>query len=184
VIAVVGLGNPGDTYLLTRHNVGFRVLSLLIKKFNCIKCIKKRYYKIFSYTTKFEKVVLVKPLVFINNSGEAVRQLVEEYDINLEELLVICDDFNLPLGKIRIRKKGSDGGHNGLASIIRSLNNQNFPRLRCGIGFCRNTNVSEFVLSPFSKNEKIAVERMIKTASNAVEDFYRKGIDWTMNNYN
>ncbi len=184
MIAVVGLGNLGDEYSQTRHNIGFRVLALLIKKFNCLKCIKKRYYNICPYAKEPEKIIFVKPAVFMNNSGEAVKRVIEENDIDLDKLLVICDDFNLPLGKIRIRKKGSDGGHNGLASIIRALNSKNFPRLRCGIGYFQNINASNYVLSPFSKDEEIEVERMIDTASNAVVDFYRKGIDWTMNNYN
>ena len=184
MIAVVGLGNPGDEYSLTRHNIGFRVLALLIKEFDCLECIKKKYYEIFPYTKEPEKIVFVKPLVFMNNSGEAVKRVVEENDIDINRVLVICDDFNLPLGKIRLRKRGSDGGHNGLASIIKTLNSQDFPRLRCGIGFFQNTNASNYVLSSFSKEQEIDVERMIKSASNAVADFYRKGIDWTMNNYN
>ena len=183
MFAIVGLGNPGSKYISTKHNIGFRVIDLLINRFS-ISGKKKRLYEIFSYTGESEEIIFVKPLVFMNRSGVAVKKLIEKFNIPLSKLLVICDDFNLPAGKLRLRGKGSDGGQKGLASVIMNLNSDNFPRLRCGIGFVESNDVSEYVLSPFSKQQKEIVERMIRTAGNVVMDFSRKGINWTMNYYN
>ncbi|MFO7890644.1 MAG: aminoacyl-tRNA hydrolase [bacterium] len=183
MFAIVGLGNPGSNFFLTKHNIGFRVVDLLIDRF-CLPGRKKKFYELFLYAGGSEDIIFVKPLVYMNKSGVAVKKLIEEFDIPLHKLLVICDDFNLPVGKLRLRRKGSDGGQKGLASIIMSLNNNNFPRLRCGIGLFEEIDATEYVLSPFSEEQKRNVEKMIRTAGNAVIDFCRKGIDWTMNYYN
>ncbi len=184
MVAIVGLGNPGNKFLKTKHNIGFRVIELLIHKFNCSREKNYQYYELFLYTKESEEIVFVKPLVYMNKSGTAVKRVIEEFNIHLHKLLIICDDINLPVGRLRIREKGSDGGQKGLASIIRNLNSTYFPRLRCGIGFNQDIDASEYVLSPFSDELRKDVEKMIQIAGNAVVDFIRKGIDWTMNNYN
>lgn len=183
MFAIVGLGNPGRKFFLTKHNIGFRVIDSLIERFN-LSGKKKRLYELFPYTDESEKIVFVKPLTFMNRSGVAVKKLTEKFDIPLSKILVICDDFNLPVGKLRFRRKGSDGGQKGLASIIMNLNSMEFPRLRCGIGLVEEVDASEYVLSVFSKEQKMNVEKMIATAGEAVMNFYRKGIDWSMNYYN
>ena len=184
MIAIVGLGNPGGEYSLTRHNIGYLVVDFLVNKYTHLKRKENQYYELFLHTKDKENIGFVKPLVFMNNSGVVLKRLIEEFELQLHKTLIICDDFNLPLGKIRMRKKGSDGGQKGLASIIMSLNNDHIPRLRCGIGFREDTDASEYVLSPFSEAQRDSVEKMIQTAGKAVIDFIHKGIDRTMNNYN
>ena len=131
---VVGLGNPGSAYERTRHNVGFRVLDKLAAKFGWKWSERRARAILASGTLGNEKVILIKPLTFMNLSGEAVGELVRWYKVPLQDILVIYDDLDLPVGKVRLRAKGSHGGHNGLDNIIRHIHTNQFPRLRVGIG--------------------------------------------------
>ena len=143
-IYLIGLGNPGKKYSNTRHNIGFLILENLSKKYNSNFLFKDKLksscseFKINEYTYR-----LFLPNTFMNNSGDAVRAIVDWYKINLNQIFVIVDDKDLPLGKIRFRKKGSSGGHNGLKSIIEKLQTNHFNRIRIGIGSPRSTNGSE-----------------------------------------
>lgn len=135
-----------------------------------------------------KKIILVKPLTYMNNSGTAVREITESLDINLCQLLVVTDDFNLPLGKIRLRKCGSSGGHNGLYSIIYHLSSEEFPRLRCGIGvesmLEEKSKASDFVLSCFNSNEMKIGQRLILAAQEAVLTAVTEGFKTASNRYN
>ena len=168
---VVGLGNPGKEYLRTRHNLGHLTINTLASKLN-VELKRNRALK--SEIGRYDRnhALLAKPLTFVNLSGIAVRKLQSKYDMSLSDILVICDDFSLPLGKTRLRMKGSSGGHKGLQSIIDELKAQDFPRLRLGIGpLPLNCDPKEFVLSEFLSEEKETVEEMISEAVEIVKKF-------------
>lgn len=185
MIAIFGLGNPGGEYEMTRHNVGFMVVDALAKRlgFNFKPGAGDYLVSLGKYAGK--EILLVKPLTYMNNSGVAVKDVVERFKIDLKDILVICDDLNLPLGVLRIRQKGSDGGHNGLYSIIYHLKTTEFPRLRCGIGnFERVQNMVGFVLSKFNDDEIKILNEMIANAVDATLCFITDGILIAMNRYN
>ena len=181
---VIGLGNPGKRYQKTRHNLGFMVLENLAINWN--KKFKKGNgpYRYIQTLIGSQGVLIAKPTTYMNNSGLAVLKILKEKETELSKLLVLCDDFNLPLGKLRLREKGSAGGHNGLASIINTLGTDEFPRMRLGIGYDEKIDMKDYVLSPFQSAELAQVEQMIKESSQSIIDFVLSGIEWTMNFYN
>lgn len=186
-ILVVGLGNPGFEYEDTRHNIGFMVVEEVSARHRWMWQREDDAYLIARSHTDQPVVLLVKPLTFMNNSGAAVARVMQRYSVPLTNLLVVLDDFWLDLGTLRVRAKGSDGGHNGLRSIIEHLGTEEFARLRCGIRkepMPPKDEMAEFVLSPFDQGEKQLVEKMIDTAADAVEEFVRSGIERTMNIFN
>jgi PTH1 family peptidyl-tRNA hydrolase len=181
--AIVGLGNPGEKYDRTRHNLGFEVVELL--KGNSEFVPSGRNYEICETSISTLSIVLLKPTTYMNRSGIAVRNLAENRELAPEEILVIADDFNLPFGRIRIRRNGSDGGHNGLASIIYHLGSEEFPRLRLGIGPVPDgTPAEDFVLQPFSKEESILVPEMTSRAALAAKSWVAEGYEKTAAVYN
>ncbi|RCK77385.1 MAG: Peptidyl-tRNA hydrolase [Ignavibacteriae bacterium] len=185
---IVGLGNPGSEYEGTRHNIGFRVIDALADRLG-VKLLPGRGDYLISFTTyQGKKVGLVKPTTYMNNSGIAVLDIIERFKAIPENILVVCDDFQLPLGSIRLRQRGSDGGHNGLYSIIFHTQIQNFPRLRCGIAgttFPRSkTERSHYVLSTFNPDEVPIVEEMVLRARSAALTYLSEGISSAMNKYN
>ena len=190
---IVGLGNVGSEYEATRHNVGFMVVDFLAA--NARKSFKpgKGEYYFVEMRHAGEDVVLIKPTTFMNNSGIAVKDASQRFGVEITDLLVVYDDFNIPLGKLRLRKGGSDGGHNGMYSIIYHLNDDSFPRLRCGIGtgeilpaqrIVPKRDMAGFVLSEFEKEELPEVEKMTKNAADAVFVFIGSGIQTAMNRFN
>lgn len=185
---IVGLGNPGSEYDGTRHNLGFSVIDVLCEKLGVHLALSKGEYLIGKGTYQGNHCFLVKPLTYMNNSGLAVHDITVRYGIPLEKLLVICDDFQLPLGMLRLRPKGSDGGHNGLYSIIYHLQSENFPRLRCGIASekipRKKTEMTQFVLSVIDKDEEPKVKDMIDRACDASLTFIAEGIKAAMNKFN
>lgn len=182
---IVGLGNPGKNYEKTRHNVGFMVIDELCKRWN-LPLNKEKFKGIYGMgTINGEKVILLKPLTYMNLSGESIRPLLEYYDIDEEDLIVIYDDLDLPTGKIRLRTKGSAGGHNGIKSTIEHLGTQNFNRLRIGIG--RPTNgmkVTDYVLGMFSEEERPEVAAAIIQAADACEKWLSSSFLEVMNEFN
>jgi PTH1 family peptidyl-tRNA hydrolase len=185
MIAIFGLGNPGKDYEMTRHNVGFMVVDALAEKIGFSFKPGAGDYLVGSGRYAGKEVLLVKPLTYMNNSGIAVKDVLENYKIDLRDILVICDDLNLPLGVIRIRQKGSDGGHNGLYSIIYHLKTIEFPRLRCGIGNAEKMkNMVDFVLSRFDDDEMGTLKEMIERAVHATLCFISDGILVAMNKFN
>ena len=184
---VVGLGNPGRTYQNTRHNLGFRVLDELEKRWKTTFRPGRAEFLYFRHTKAESEVVLVKPLTFMNNSGFAVEDALEQFGGTPSDLLVVVDDIALPLGKLRLRPAGSDGGHNGVVSVISVLQTERFARLRCGIGREENvpgSELADFVLSPFEKGEYESVADMVTRAADAVEIFVRDGISSAMSRCN
>lgn len=179
---IVGLGNPGPRYANTRHNVGFRALDILMKQAD--NKIVSRYNSLFMETTLHDTpIVLAKPLTYMNNSGRAVAALVHQLEIPLTELCVVYDDIHLDVGIIRMRRKGSDGGHNGMKSIIGSLHTTEFPRLRIGVGEPTGAQV-DYVLSEFTDAETQEIEEAVQRAVDAVETFVTDGILTAMNRFN
>ncbi len=182
---IVGLGNPGATYKKTRHNIGFEILDLIASEENLKFSKGKGKYDEVSFFVGTQKLILAKPLTFMNLSGFAVRQLFDFYKIEIKDLLVVCDDVNISFGKLRIRTKGSAGGNNGLKSIIQHLHTNEFSRLRVGVGVENNpASLANFVLGKFSDEENENLEKIKKTASKAVFDFSKEDINILMNKFN
>lgn len=182
----MGLGNPGDIYAGSRHNVGFAVIRALSRIY---KIPLKKDSSTFSLSAKAkfggQNVILAMPLTFMNLSGKAARALLRKYRINLDNLLVVCDDLDLGLGRLKLRPYGSSGGHLGLKSIIESLNDEGFPRLRIGIGRPANdADSSEYVLSPFNKKEKEQVNKILGRATECCVAWVKEGISKNMNMFN
>lgn len=183
---IVGLGNPGKIYLNTRHNIGFCVIKALSQEYK-IALRKEKGIKSLSGKGKIgaEDVVLATPLTYMNLSGIAVIGLLKKYRIGFDDLLVVCDDLDLELGKLRIRPFGSAGGHRGLQSVIETLASQEFARLRIGIGRPQEDfDAALYVLKPFNRKEKTQVSQVIARAVSCCEDWVKKGITSTMNSFN
>ena len=182
---IVGLGNPGNTYHNTRHNVGFHVLDKLEKELDIRIYINRGGGLTGQGFYRGEKLLLVKPLTFMNLSGECVGPLASYYKLAPEDVLVICDDVNLPLGQLRIRRNGSAGGHNGLKSLIAHLGSQDFPRLRLGVGASHpQEDLAHHVLKPFTAAEEKEIDRAEKEAAQAVLMILTEGLAPAMNRYN
>ncbi len=183
---IVGLGNPGKEYAATRHNIGFITLDRLAQQEHFD--IKKIKFKSLVCDTVLagKRCMMMKPSTFMNNSGEAVGECARFYKIPPEHILVIYDDINFDPGVMRIRKKGSDGGHNGMKSIIYHLNSNAFPRIRMGVGAKPHPDydLADWVLSGFSENEKKTLEPAIDNACDAIRQIVAGEIDIAMNRYN
>jgi PTH1 family peptidyl-tRNA hydrolase len=181
---VVGLGNPGPKYGRTRHNMGFMVVDRLAERLG-VKVESKRFHALVGEkVVDGETLLLVKPLTYVNESGRTARELQKNYSCPVDSIMVICDDLNLPLGKLRIRKRGSSGGHNGLESIMSCLESKDFPRLRVGIGHPLHGEAREYVLSPFLKEEKEELEGALERANEAMLDWIRGGVEECMKRFN
>ena len=190
-IYLIGLGNPGKKYSNSRHNIGFLLLENFSKKYNTNFLLKN---KLKSFCSEFKindsTYRLFLPNTFMNNSGEAVLAIVDWYKINLDQIFVILDDKDLPLGKIRFRKKGSSGGHNGLNSIIEKLHTQNFSRIRIGIGSPPSTreanqfNTISHVLGNISSEEKTVLDKVYLRVIETLEELHTKKDDYIINKLN
>ena len=181
----MGLGNPGRPYEGTRHNVGFDTVDLLAYR-NNITLNKLKFKSVYGEgIIGKEKVILLKPQTYMNNSGMAVLDLYNFYRIPVENILIIVDDIDIDFGTIRIKRKGSAGSHNGLKSIIYHLQSENFPRVKIGIGKKKeNQDLADFVLSRFNKEEREKIDEAIEKAALAVETIIADGIDKAMNKFN
>lgn len=181
---VIGLGNIGDEYQFTRHNIGFDVLNELARRSESV-FTNDRYADVATIRNKGKQLVLVKPTTYMNLSGKAVNYWLQKEKIPLTQMMIITDDIALPLGKIRIRTKGSDGGHNGLKHIIETLQTQDFIRLRFGVGndFGKGAQV-DYVLGKWKEEEKELLNATIQKSADAVLSFTLVGIERTMNIFN
>lgn len=182
---IVGLGNPGLKYRKTRHNIGFLAADLLAQKMS----VRFKKGRGAFYSTEFQvemnPVILAKPLTFMNNSGQAVSELVSYYNIEPSHLLIILDEIELPVGRLRLRAQGTGGGHNGLNSIIQHLGTKSFARLRIGIGTeYAKKDMTKFVLANFTRNEQKELDTILDHAVDAVLSFIRDGVDRAMNTVN
>ena len=181
---IVGLGNPGRKYAHNRHNVGFQCLDRLAQAHGLSFTQRRAKAALALGKIADVGVVLARPLTYMNLSGQAVRPLVSFYKLSLEDILVIQDDLDLPLGTTRLRPEGGSGGHKGMRSIIEALGSQAFPRLRVGIGRPPGNDAVSYVLSDFTADEQITLESVYERAVAAVELFLREGIEAAMNAYN
>ena len=185
---VIGLGNPGSKYEFTRHNIGFRIIDSLARDMGIEFNKVKSYYSLISRgMINNYKVMLVKPQTFMNLSGRAVNRVVSYYKIPLQDLLIVYDDLNLELGQVRIRKKGSSGGHKGIESIMQYLNSEDIPRLRIGIGnpsVNYNFDCASYVLSNFNNDEEDKIAEVIQLSTEAVKTIIEDGFEKAMRKYN
>lgn len=178
---IVGLGNIGGQYLFTRHNAGFMVLDkwasddgFVFKEESKFKCLM----------AKQGDIIFIKPTTFMNLSGEAVRAVMDYYKIDIKNILIIFDDISLDLGKIRFRANGSDGGHNGIKSIIKHIGTQNFDRLKIGIGPQPNIPSENYVLQNFPKEDLEKLKDVLKHSIEAIKYYFDNGMEKTQNKYN
>jgi PTH1 family peptidyl-tRNA hydrolase len=180
---IVGLGNPGPRYENTRHNLGFWVVNQLLLRLR----LDRLEHSCRSLIARTElhglETIFAKPMTYMNNSGQAVSQLVQRFDITLGDLCVVCDDLNLDIGVLRVRQAGSNGGHNGMSSIILHLGTQDFPRLRVGIGKAEG-DWMDYVLSEFSTADREEIDWVVQFAADAVETFVTDGVQAAMNRFN
>ncbi|QVL32506.1 aminoacyl-tRNA hydrolase [Telmatocola sphagniphila] len=181
---VVGLGNPGSKFSGTRHNIGFEVIDYLAKSPLAGSFRAKFESQIADSTEGGQQLLLVKPETFMNLSGQAVKQIKEFYKLELTDLMIICDDIALPIGKLRIKAKGSHGGQNGLRNIEAHLGTNGFNRLRIGVGDTGGIDAAAYVLSRFKSGERQQVEDAVSDAARAVLVWAAEGIDVCMNRFN
>lgn len=181
---IVGLGNPGKEYERTRHNVGFMVLDALADVFDVSINTQKFNGEYIKFKYKGEDIILLKPLTYMNNSGESVIQIMNFFKIDVEDLIVIYDDMDMPTGKLRLRQSGSAGGHNGMKSIIQHVGTQNFKRIRVGIDKHALIPVVDYVLGRFSKEQQPLINEGIENATKAIQMIIEKDFVAAMNTYN
>lgn len=181
---IVGLGNPGNAYERTRHNVGFMAIDEIAKA-NSVDCNltkKKGIYTIFEKNG--EKIILLKPTTFMNLSGQAVREFARYYKIPIENILIISDDLDMEVGKIKLKYKGSSGGHNGLKDIEQNLKTQEYKRLKIGISNDKTKETKNYVLGKFSKQELEIILSTLQIIPNIIDDFCVQPFDSVMSHYN
>mgnify|MGYP003318974964 CR=1 FL=1 len=181
---IVGLGNPGKEYESTRHNIGFMTIDQIANKLGSLT-FKEDFFGAYSkLTINNENVILFKPYTYMNDSGRAVRAIVDFYKIDIDDILIIHDDLDLPTGQIRLRKDGGSGGHNGIKSIISNLNSESFKRLRIGIDKDKNNNIINYVLGKFSKEESEIIKNSLIAAAEACILWPSTTFEIVMSKYN
>lgn len=182
---IIGLGNPESDYSNTRHNMGFCAINLLANKYNIDVTTKKFKSLVGKGNIEGEKVILLKPQTFMNLSGEALKECIDFYKIKLDKIIVIYDDMDIEPAKIKIRKKGSAGSHNGMKSITQNINSQEFARIRIGIGKPENKqDMINYVIGYVPKTQLDILQKGIELAAEAVPEIIKNGIDIAMNTYN
>jgi PTH1 family peptidyl-tRNA hydrolase len=181
---VVGLGNPGTRYQGTRHNVGFAVVDSLAAGPRAGRFQSRFQAQVAELTEDGEKLLLVKPETFMNLSGRSVRQVLDFYQLPVSELLVVCDDINLPLGKLRVRARGTHGGHNGLRDIQNHLGTTDYARLRIGVDAPRDDDAVDHVLGRFRPTERNVIDDAVQRAAQAVMIWALQGVQTSMNQFN
>ena len=181
---IAGLGNPGKEYAGTRHNVGYDTVEFLAEKHN-IKLNKLKFNSVYGETNiNGEKVMLVKPVTYMNRSGIAIDEILRFYKIPEENLIVIYDDIDIPVGSLRIRPNGSPGTHNGMKSITEHVGNRNFPRVRIGIGRNPDMDLADYVLQRFSLEDRDKINPIMEKAAQAAVEIIKNGVDSAMQKYN
>lgn len=181
---IVGLGNPGKEYEKTRHNVGFMAIDSFASSI-CKSIDKEKFNGLYTdFLLSGEKFILLKPQKYMNLSGEVVKKYVDYFDIKKEDILIISDDINLPVGKIRLRLKGSSGGHNGLKNIEAHLSTNEYKRLKIGVSNDKNQDLKDFVLGKFSKEEINALEEIYPKVKDIIEKIFFERIENLMSKYN
>lgn len=182
---IAGLGNPTKTYEGTRHNIGFEVIDRLAQQYSIDVGMKKNKALCGTGYIEGQKVILAKPQTYMNLSGEAVRELAAYYKVESENVIIVYDDISLDPGNLRIRAKGSAGGHNGIKNIIAQLGTQEFPRVKVGVGEKpKGWDLADYVLSRFDAADRKIMDDAVKDAADAVAAIIHEGIDTAMNRYN
>ncbi len=181
---VVGLGNPGDDYQNTRHNTGFYMLDLYLESKGLTNYKSKFNGLYITASVEGEKVIFLKPQSFMNLSGEVIRKFVDFYKIDVNDIFIIHDDLDLPIGSFRLKATGSSGGHNGLKNIESHLKTQKYKRLKVGISHIDREDTIEYVLGKFSKNEQEIIEKTSIIIGNLLDDYFKMSFDSLMNKYN
>lgn len=182
---IAGLGNPGKEYEFTRHNAGFSVIDALSDKYNISVDTARHKGLIGKGVIEGNKVILVKPMTYMNLSGECIRAVMDYYKSDIDELIVVFDDISLDVGRLRIRAKGSAGGHNGIKSIIAQLGSDNFKRVKYGVGDKpKGWDLADWVLGHFDNSQKAVLEQADKKACDALVCIMNEGIESAMNKYN
>lgn len=183
MILIVGLGNPGKQYEQTRHNIGFDVIDYMANKYN-IDVNREKFKGICGEGfIENKKVILLKPLTYMNLSGESIRELANFYKLEDDEIIVVYDDISLDIGRLRIREKGSAGGHNGIKSIIQNIGGDKFPRVKVGVGQPKD-NLVNHVLGKFSKEDREHIEKVIPVVSDAIVEIVKNDAKESMNKFN
>lgn len=181
---IVGLGNPGNEYNNTRHNIGFRMIDKIINKLN-ITLNKEKFDGLYGETIiNGEKVLFLKPLRYMNLSGTVIREYVNYFKIDINDILIICDDLDTPVGNLRLRYKGSPGGHNGLKDIEKNLNTAAYKRLKVGISNNKNIDTKDYVLGKFTKEENEILKETEQKVLNIFDDYLKLSFENLMSKYN
>ena len=181
---IVGLGNPGKEYEKTRHNVGFNVVDLYLKQ-NKLTLDKSKFNGKYTKTTiNDEEVIFLEPQTYMNNSGESVSAIMKFYKIKVEDILVIQDDLDMEIGKIKLKEKSSSGGHNGIKSIEDHLGTDNYKRLKIGISNNKDIDTKDYVLGKFSKEDREILDNTYKTCLDIIDDYFEMNFDLLMGKYN
>ena len=180
---IIGLGNPGKEYENTRHNVGFVVLDNYANKKNIV--FKEKFNGLYAKITDNDQTyILLKPLSYMNLSGTVIRKFIDYYKIKIEDILVIHDDIDMPIGKIKLKFKGSSGGHNGIKNIIENLNTDEFKRFKIGIGKKDDILIKDYVIGNFSKEEKEIIKKILLFSDEIIDSFLEKDFENVMSKYN
>jgi PTH1 family peptidyl-tRNA hydrolase len=185
VYLIAGLGNPGTRYRNTRHNIGFQVINLWGKSLGVR--LNGRRFQSRNTQTKFQdkEIILLRPLTFMNQSGRSIRACLDFYSLQTENILVVHDDIDIPVGRIKVVRNGGAGGHKGILSLIHYLGTSEFPRVKIGVGRPRHLeSIEDYVLSPFYRDEEEIIERVIRLAVRACELFVSEGVESAMNHIN
>lgn len=181
---IVGLGNPGREYQDTRHNIGFMVVDRYAQE-KGITFSKEKFGGIYTECIiNNEKIIILKPMKYINLSGEVVSSFVSYYKISIDDILIISDDLDMPLGKIKLKTNSSSGGHNGLKNIEHCLGTKNYKRLKIGISNDKNLDTKDYVLGKFSKDDKKLIDSSVKKANDILDDYFILDFNSLMNKYN
>ncbi len=181
---IIGLGNPGKEYENTRHNIGFNVLNKYLEK-NNLKLDKDKFNGKYTKTTiNAEEVILLEPQTFMNLSGDSVIKVMNFYKIKVDDILVIQDDLDMEVGKIKLKEKSSSGGHNGIKDIEEKLGTNNFKRLKVGISNNKLIDTKDYVLGKFNKEDKEILEKSYEICLNIIDDFFKMNFDLLMGKYN
>jgi peptidyl-tRNA hydrolase, PTH1 family len=183
MLVIAGLGNPGKKYSRTRHNIGFMVVDEIARR-DSIEFTDRKEYRIGRGSIEGHSVILIEPLLYMNRSGSAVREMIRKYNTQPHELIVIHDDLDMETGKVRIRKTGSAGGHKGVESIIQNIGSRDFIRVKIGIGREPVTPVEDYVLSKFTRQEISIIKEAIDRTADAVQSIVADGVDKAMNRFN
>ncbi len=181
---IVGLGNPGNAYNNTRHNVGFMCIDELARYFSVSLDLTKFNGKYVKFDYNGEKIILLKPCKFMNLSGEVVREFVNYFKIDIQDILIICDDLDTKVGRYRLRYKGSSGGHNGLKNIELNLSTQQYKRIKIGISNDKLMDTKDYVLGKFNNEDLKEIKEIIKIMPNIIKDYLSMSFDNLMNKYN